>query len=119
MNEIKFIRFNYKATAPKHTTIDPAGYELYSAEKVTIKAKSVNALSIDIGIQNTLLRLVGKIYSRSSLSMKMIEVGGGVTDAGFRGVIYVVLHNHSDKDYTVDVADRIARIFLKKFQYLF
>ena len=60
----------------KRTTIDSAGYDydLFSPEKVTKKTKSVYAVSTDIGIQNTYVKLVGKTYSRSSLSMKRIEV---------------------------------------------
>ena len=58
--------------------------------------------------------MVGKIYSRSSLSMKDIEVGSGVIDSGFRGVIYVVLHSHSDREYNVSVRDRMAQIISEK-----
>ena len=46
--------------------------------------------------------------------MKRIEVGAGVIDSGFRCVIYVVLHNHSEKEYTVDVGDIIAQIIFEK-----
>ena len=82
MKEIKFVRFSHKATAPKQPTIASAGYDLFAAEKAIIKAKSVGTVSTDIGIQNQYAKLVGKIYPRSSLSMKMIEVGVGVIDAG-------------------------------------
>ena len=57
--------------------------------------------------------MVGKIYSCSSLFMKGIEVVS-VIDSGFRGVIYVVLHNHSDREYNVSVTDRIAQIISEK-----
>ena len=46
--------------------------------------------------------------------MKDIEVGSGVIDSGFRGVIYVALHSHSDREYNVSVRDRIAQIISEK-----
>ena len=118
MKKIKFVRFSYKARVPKCATIDSTGYDLHSAEKVTIKPRSVKAVSTEIGIQNQYLKLVSKIYSRSSLSMKQIEVGAGVIDSGYRGVIWVVLHNHSDKDVNVNVGDRIDQIVFEKISLL-
>ena len=50
MNEIEFIRFSHSATAPKRATIDCARYDLFSADKVRIKPKSVYAVTTDIGI---------------------------------------------------------------------
>ena len=46
--------------------------------------------------------------------MKQIEVGTDVIDSGYRGVIYVVLHNLSDKSVTFNVEDKMAQILLKK-----
>ena len=83
MKEIKFIRFSHAATAPKRAMIDSAKYEFFSAERVTIKPKSVYAVSTDIGIQSTYAKLVRKIYSSSSPSMKDIDVGPGIIDSGF------------------------------------
>ena len=39
--------------------------------------------------------------------MKQIEAGAGVTDFGYRDIIYVVLHSHLDKKYEINVGDRI------------
>ena len=94
MKEIKFVRFSAKATAPKRATMDFAGYDLYSAEKCVIKPRSVCAVTTDAGIQNRYVKLVGKIYSCSTMAVRQIEVGAAVIDSRCRGVIYVVLHNH-------------------------
>ena len=50
--------------------------------------RSVYAVTIDITIQNRYVKLVGKIYSRSSMAIKQIEAGAGVIDSGYRGVIF-------------------------------
>ena len=114
MKEIKFVRFSAKVTAPKRATVNSVIYGLYSAEKCTLKAHSVYAVATDIHIQNQYVKLVGKIYSRSSLSIKQIEARAGVMDSGYTRVIFVVLHNHSDKDYEMNVGDRIAQIIFEK-----
>ena len=46
--------------------------------------------------------------------MKQIEVGVCVIDSRYRGVIYVVLHNLSDKSVTFNVGDKIAKILFEK-----
>ena len=65
-------------------------------------------------MQNQYVKLVGKIYSRSSLLIRQIKSGAGVIDSGYRGAIFVVLHNHSDKDYKINVGYRIAQIIFRK-----
>ena len=114
MKEIKFVIFSAKATAPKRVTIDSAGYDLYFAEKSVLKPRSVYVVTTDVGIQNRYVKLVGKIYSRSSMAVRQIEAGAGVIDPGYSGVIYLVLHNHSDKNFEINVGNRIAQIVFEK-----
>ena len=106
MKEIKFVRFSAK--------VDSAGYDLFYAENCVVEARSVYAVNTDVGIQNVYVKLVGKVHSSSSMSMRQIEAGAGVFDSGYRGVIYVVLHNHSDKDFEINVGDGIAQIVFEK-----
>ena len=72
MKEIKFVRFSHKAAAPIRGTNDSTGYDLFSVEKCTIKPRSAYAVSTDIGTQNRYVKLVAKIHSCSSLSIKQI-----------------------------------------------
>ena len=44
----------------------------------------------------------------------MIATGAGVIDADYRGVVFVLLFNHSDKDLKVKQGDQIAQLILKK-----
>ena len=59
-------------------------------------------------------KLVGKICLRSSLSMKQIEAGAGAIHSGYRGIIYVVLHNISDKLVTFNVGDKTTQLLFEK-----
>ena len=52
---------------------------------------------------------------RSGLASKLsIDVGAGVIDADYRGVVYVLLVNHSENDFEVSVGDRIAQLLLER-----
>ena len=61
MKEIKFVRFSAEVTDPKRATVNSAGYDLCSAEKCTVKARSVYVVTTDIDIQKQYVKLVGKI----------------------------------------------------------
>ena len=52
---------------------------------------------------------------RSGLAVKnFIDVGAGVIDSDYRGEIKVLLFNHSETDFQVNVNDRIAQIIIEK-----
>ena len=44
----------------------------------------------------------------------MIATGAGVIDMDYRGILFVLLFNHSDKDLKVKKGDRVAQLILKK-----
>ena len=63
----------------------------------------------------------GKIFSRSGLCLNhKITAEAGVTDSGYRGIVNVLLFNHSDEKFSVKVGQRIAQVvFLEKFDVKF
>ena len=61
--------------------------------------------------------LYARIAPRSGLSVKKsIDVGAGVVDRDYRGEIGVVLINHSNKDFEVNVGDQIAQMILEQIK---
>ena len=55
----------------------------------------------------------GRIAGRSGLAVKKsIDVGGGVVDCDYRGEVCVVLVNHSDTPFEVNVSDRVAHMII-------
>ena len=64
----------------------------------------------------------GKIFSRSGLFLNhSITAEAGVIDSGYRGIVKVLLFNHSDNVFFVLVGQRIAQIvfFLERFDAKF
>lgn len=57
----------------------------------------------------------GRIAARSGLAVRHgIDVGAGVIDADYTGIVSVLLFNHGDADVTVSPGDRIAQLLLER-----
>ncbi|KAF7283978.1 hypothetical protein GWI33_022796 [Rhynchophorus ferrugineus] len=114
---IKYTKIHPDAFPPTKGSIKAAGYDLKSAEDVTVLARG-KAL-IDTGIKIELPEgCYGRIAPRSGLAVKnFIDVGAGVVDEDYRGVIKVVLFNHSDLDFEVKKGDRIAQLICERIFY--
>jgi dUTP pyrophosphatase len=54
--------------------------------------------------------LYAQIKDRSSMALKGLQVGGGVIDSNYRGLICVIIRNLGDKPYTVQPGDRVAQL---------
>ena len=118
MREVKFKKFRNKPSRPRSATVCFAGYDLLSAEKIKITARSEGRISTGIGIKID-WKLVGKICSRSSLSMKQLEVGAGTIGNGYRGMVYIVLHNLAHKFVSFNVGDKLLKSYFNTFHCLF
>ena len=98
---------------PTRGTEFAAGYDLYSVEDFTLKAKTRQAVSTQIAILVP-SGTYGRINPRSGLALKhSIDIGAGVVDEHYRGPIKVILINHSKDDFVVKVGDRIAQLVLE------
>ena len=100
---------------PRKATRRSMAYDLVSPIEVTIP-KHDPALGVGSALINTLV--VASIptdyalvfRSRSGLaSKKAITVEAGEIDADYRGLLKVLLFNHSGADYTIQAGDRIAQ----------
>ena len=102
------------AWIPTQGSPDAVGYDLYSTEEKIVPAHGKMLINMQISIA-TLPGTYGRIAPRSGLAAKnMIATGARVIDADYRGVVFVLLFNHSDKDLRVKQGDRIAQLILEK-----
>ena len=97
---------------PSKATACSAGYDLYSAECVTIG--SFKAVVIGTNVTVSLPKdCYGRIAPRSSLAVKLIDVGGGVIDSDYTGSVMVILYNFGSEDFVVNVNDKIAQLLIE------
>ncbi|KAF9055042.1 dUTP pyrophosphatase [Hymenopellis radicata] len=107
-------RLSDKAKLPTKGSALAAGYDLYSAEKKVIPARGKAAIDTQISIAVP-IGTYGRVAPRSGLASKfMIDTGAGVIDADYRGTVFVLLFNHSDKDFEVQEGDRVAQLIIEK-----
>ncbi|KAJ7774232.1 dUTPase-like protein [Mycena maculata] len=107
-------RLSEKAKLPTRGSPLSAGYDLYSAEKKVVPAHGKTLVDTQISIAVP-AGTYGRVAPRSGLASKfMIDTGAGVIDADYRGVVFVLLFNHSDKDFQVEEGDRIAQLIIER-----
>ena len=88
-----------KCKVPYKATSEAVGYDLYAAEEKEIVPKTNAIVSLDLRIAIP-KGFFGKIFPRSALFLNhKITAEAGVIDSGFRGIVQVLLFNHSDKNF--------------------
>jgi len=92
-----------------------AGYDLSSAENgiVPVWGSVLVYTDLSVKIPNG---YYGRIASRSGLAVKNnIEVGAGVVDCNYTGLVKVLLRNFSDKVFEFKAGDRIAQLIVSPY----
>ncbi len=90
------------------------GYDIYSAEELTIPARA--ATGVHTGIAIEFFPIAGGIVkTRSGLAKRRLMCNAGVIDAGYRGEIIVLMENLGDEAYTIRKGDRIAQLLEHPF----
>jgi len=110
--QVKLIKEN--AILPTRATRESAGYDLYCLEGFDLLPQSrvLVPTGLVIGIPEG---YYGRIAPRSGLSLKYIDIGGGVIDSDYRGEIKVILINNSSTDIVrFQQKDRIAQLIIEK-----
>ncbi|KAL5508590.1 DUT1 [Sanghuangporus vaninii] len=109
-------RISDKARLPTRGSPYAAGYDLYSAEKKVVPAKSKALIDTQISIAVP-KGCYGRVAPRSGLASKfMIDTGAGVIDSDYRGIVFVLLFNFSDSDFEIVEGDRIAQLIIEKIE---
>ena len=94
------------------------GYDLYSAEATRVPARGWTLVDTQISIavpQDT----YGQVVPQSGLASQCaIDIGAGVIDPNYHGVVFVLLLNHNNHDFEVNVGDRIAQLILEQISTL-
>ncbi|AHN37732.1 dUTP diphosphatase [Helicobacter pylori] len=114
--KIKIQKIHPNAIIPKYQTEGSSGFDLHAVEEVMIKPHSVGlvkigiCLSLEVGYEL-------QVRTRSGLALNhqvMVLNSPGTVDNDYRGEIKVILANLSDKDFKVQVGDRIAQGVVQK-----
>ncbi len=114
--KIKIQKIHPNALIPEYQTEGSSGFDLHAVEEVVIKPHGVGlvrigiCLSLEVGYEL-------QVRTRSGLALNhqvVVLNSPGTVDNDYRGEIKVILANLSDKDFKVQVGDRIAQGVVQK-----
>mmetsp|Transcript_4908 Transcript_4908/g.9192 ORF Transcript_4908/g.9192 Transcript_4908/m.9192 type:complete len:145 (+) Transcript_4908:804-1238(+) len=109
---LRVMRLSATATLPTRGSLEAAGLDLYSSQVTTIPARSRGAVKTDIAVEVP-KGYYGRMAPRSGLAKnKGIDVGAGVVDSDYRGELQVILFNHGDEDFLINIGDRICQLLI-------
>ena len=113
-NALKVKLLSPEAKLPSKGSSLAAGYDLSSAQQLTIPVNGRALVQTDINISIP-KGTYGRIAPRSGLAIKHgITTGAGVIDTDYTGPIGIVLFNHGDQDFNIQKGDRIAQLILEQ-----
>lgn len=114
LNTVLFARVNENAVIPTRAHSSDAGLDLTACETVHLRPWSRSL--VDTGLQVKLpIGTYGRVAPRSGLSIKKsLDVGAGVVDRGYRGVVKVCLINSSSDPVTVLAGERVAQLVIER-----
>jgi len=90
------------------------GYDLYSAEDLTLPARSAAGVHTGIAIEFS-PPAGGIVKTRSGMAKKRLMCNAGVIDAGYRGEVIVLMENLADEPYQIRKGDKIAQLLENPF----
>lgn len=108
--QIKIKKLHDNAVIPSYQSAGAAGFDLYACESVCIAPCSVGRVPLGIAIEIEEGFEV-QVRSRSGLALRGISVlnSPGTIDSDYRGELQVILMNHSNEPFNVQIGDRIAQ----------
>lgn len=108
------IKLEEGAKAPIRGSKFAAGYDLYSNQKYTIPVGERKL--VDTGVRMNIPNgYYGRIAPRSGWAVKKsVDVGAGVVDEDYKGIIFCLLINNGQKNLEILKHERIAQIILEK-----
>ena len=90
------------------------GYDLYSAEDITLLARGAAGVHTGIAIEFSPIA-GGIVKTRSGMAKKRLMCNAGVIDAGYRGELIVLMENLADEPYSIRKGDKIAQLLEHRF----
>jgi len=102
------------AIPPARARPGDAGYDLRATERVSIPQDGRRLVGTGIAVALP-DGVAGLVTPRSGLAIEhglTLLNAPGLIDPGYRGEIKVIVHNTSERRYTVEIGDRIAQLLL-------
>ncbi len=113
--KIKVIKFdNYKC--PRRENFNDSGADCFAAKKITIPPHKIETVPTGVGVcLPDGYDIV--IHCKSGLSKNGIWVSDAPIDAGYRGQIYAIVYNTTDKPFVIEEGQKIGQFVVRPVIY--
>lgn len=112
---VTFIKKDPNASIPTRATVGAAGYDLSACVQCVVPSHGQVMVSTGLSLQMSMTDCYARVAPRSGLAAKhSIDVLAGVIDEDYRGVIQVILYNHGNRDFVINIGDRIAQLIFER-----
>ncbi len=112
---ISFLLTDKHSRLPTKADEGSAGYDLFSIDETIIDPGSWQLVSTGLIWEPDSYDIEMQIRPRSGMAYKhgvTVLNSPGTIDASYRGIIGVLLINHSDEPYKIKIGDRIAQAII-------
>ena len=98
------------AKMPAKAHPDDAGFDLFALEDAVVPTRDFAKIPTGVHIEIP-KGYVGLVTSKSGLMGKGLTCRGTI-DSNYRGAIWAVVYNHSDKDYKFSKGDKVTQLVI-------
>ena len=109
-----FKKLSENARALRRASDGSVGYNLYVAEEAVVVPLSHKLICTDIALSCP-PGLYPQVAPCSSLACKGMSIGAGVIDVDYRGNVKVLILNHSQENFNIELGDHIAQFILMQY----
>jgi len=107
----------FGAVIPSRGTFNSAGLDLNASEDAVVYPQERKLISTGVSCEfppNT----YGRIGARSGLSLKGIDIGAGIIDPDYTGILKVLIINNGHKNFIIHSGDRIAQLIVEEYRHV-
>ena len=114
--QLKIKKLLPDALLPTRAHHDDAGLDVYCYKKVTLLPHVTTKVPTGIAYEIPEGYCIFA-WDKGSVGSKGIKTLGGVLDSGYRGELFIPLHNLSNQEYVFEVGDKIAQLVIQKVEF--
>lgn len=113
--KLKVKKIHPNAKLPTRAHHDDAGLDVYCVEETIIPPHTTMKVSTGIAYEVPDGYCVFA-WDKGSVGSKGIKTLGGVLDSGYRGELFIPMHNLNNEPYTFEAGHKIAQMVIQKVE---
>ena len=113
--KLKIKKLHDYAHIPTRAYHDDAGLDIYCYEEVTVPPHSTVKISTGIAYEVPDGYCLF-VWDKGSVGSKGLKTLGGVLDSGYRGELFIPVHNLNDTPYVFEAGNKIAQMVIQKVE---